>query len=126
MLRPFALAGALFAGSGVALGAFGAHALAARLEPERLETWETAVFYQLVHGLALLIVSTQQDGLDKPIPHLRLAGGAFIVGVLLFSGSLYLLCLTRIALFGPITPVGGVSLLLGWAALFVGYLRRDR
>ena len=99
---------------GVALGAFGAHGLAELLEARgRMGTWETAVFYHLVHAVALLAgAATGIFG--------RLAGWCFLVGVVIFSGSLYLLCLTDLKWLGAITPLGGVALLAGWAVVVGG------
>jgi len=98
--------------AGVALGAFGAHALASITTPNRLETWATAVDYHLFHTLAILALS----GLfrDKNSVWLQRALRAFIAGILVFSGSLYALVITDIGVLGAITPVGGVLLLLGW------------
>jgi uncharacterized membrane protein YgdD (TMEM256/DUF423 family) len=92
----------------VAAGAFGAHGLRGSLAPDRLEIFETAVRYQLVHALALLAVEV----LGAPR-----AGWAFLAGTLVFSGSLYLLVLTGQRWFGAVTPIGGVLLLVGWALL---------
>jgi uncharacterized membrane protein YgdD (TMEM256/DUF423 family) len=121
MERFFVLAGALFGFLGVALGAFGAHALEARLEPRDLATFETAVRYQMYHALALVGVGwvlTRWPGAGAV-----LAGWAFVVGVLVFSGSLYLLVLTGARWWGAVTPFGGVALLVGWAALAWRVLR---
>ena len=92
---------------GIALGAFGAHGLAGRLETTgRLDNWETATLYHLVHGLAMFVVA---------LHHPRLLGFFwFLAGVVLFSGSLYLLAVTDIGKLGAITPFGGVSFLVGW------------
>jgi uncharacterized membrane protein YgdD (TMEM256/DUF423 family) len=97
--------------SGVALGAFGAHVLEETLQAnDRVDTWETAVFYHLVHALALLLV-----GLFPKAP--KGVAYAFVIGVILFSGSLYLLSLTNITKLGMVVPLGGVSFLVGWAIL---------
>lgn len=97
----------------VLLGAFGAHGLESRLtELDRVETWETAVFYHFVHALALLGLSLM------PRPSKGAAYG-FIIGILIFSGSLYVLSLTGITKLGAITPIGGLSMMLGWACLFL-------
>lgn len=126
MGKLFASAGALLGGSGVALGAFGAHALRGQLPERLLHTWETAVLYQLVHAVSLLAIAAMlgnpQGAWVRNVRSLRLAGWAFIVGVLLFSGSLYLLCLTDETLLGPVTPIGGVALISGWLALAFGCL----
>ena len=96
---------------GVLLGAFGAHGLAQALESnKRVETWETAVLYHLVHGVALLVLGL------FPIPP-RGACISFIAGTVLFSGSLYVLSLTNITKLGIVTPFGGVAFLAGWGIL---------
>ena len=117
----FVSAGALFGGLGVLAGAFGAHALEARLGTQALETWDTAVFYQLVH--ALLLVATGlwlklgYTGPDVPRASLSVAAFALIAGILLFSGSLYLLALGGPRALGPVTPLGGVAFVVGWLSL---------
>jgi len=97
---------------GVALGAFGAHGLKPRLMPDMLAIYETGVRYHLVHGLALFVVAwlAGEDQTRSP----RLAGILFAVGILLFSGSLYLLALTGIRALGAITPLGGLAWIAGW------------
>lgn len=92
---------------GIALGAFGAHGLADRLaETGRTGNWETATIYLLVHGVALFAIALSGS---RPLGY-----GWFLAGILLFSGSLYLLAVTGITKFGAITPLGGVSFLIGW------------
>ena len=101
---------------GVALGAFGAHGLKDTLTPEGKQVYQTAVFYHLIHGLALLAVGWLAT--LKPMePLIRTAGWAFVTGVGLFSGSLYLLSVTGAKKLGIITPLGGVAFLIGWIAL---------
>lgn len=98
---------------GVALGAFGAHALKAQLAQfGDTATWETAVLYQFVHALALLALAAT----DRAS---RLLAVLWIAGVAIFSGSLYALCLTHIKILGAITPIGGVLLLAGWLVLAI-------
>jgi uncharacterized membrane protein YgdD (TMEM256/DUF423 family) len=99
--------------TGVMLGAFGAHAMEARLtDMDRVDTWETAVFYHLTHAIVLLVISR--------MPHPpRWSAYAMITGILIFSGSLYMLCLTGITQLGAITPIGGLALMTGWLALFM-------
>lgn len=104
-MGPWARAGALSMLAAVACGAFGAHALKARLSPDMLAVWETAVRYQVYHALALLVVRD------------RVPAWCFLAGTLLFSGSLYVLALTEIRKLGAITPLGGLLFLAGWAAL---------
>ena len=98
------------------LGAFGAHALKARLNADAVVVWQTAVQYHFWHALALLAVA-----LAGRSPWLKAAGGLFLAGVLLFSGSLYALALG--VPLGLVTPLGGVALILGWVAFAVGALR---
>lgn len=93
---------------GIALGAFGAHGLADRLEETgRLDNWETATLYHLIHGIALFVVALRSSR--------ALGYFWFLAGVVLFSGSLYALALSDIGKLGAITPLGGVSFLVGWA-----------
>jgi uncharacterized membrane protein YgdD (TMEM256/DUF423 family) len=98
---------------GVALGAFGAHGLRARVGPEMLEVWKTAVLYHLVHVLAMMGVAVAGSRVGWP----RVVTGLFLGGITLFSGSLYALTLSEQRWLGPITPLGGVAFLSGWAAL---------
>jgi uncharacterized membrane protein YgdD (TMEM256/DUF423 family) len=110
----------------VALGAFGAHGLKGRLAgladgTQRLDWWQTAAHYQLTHALALAIcaqLAARQTGLAAQI-----AGFAFLGGIVLFSGSLYTMTLTGMRALGAVTPLGGLALLVGWAALIVAALR---
>jgi uncharacterized membrane protein YgdD (TMEM256/DUF423 family) len=120
-MKLFAILGALFGGLGVAAGAFGAHALRARLDPRMLEVFETAVRYQMFHALALLAAAWlwQQTSTTAA----QVAGWAFVAGILLFSGSLYALALTGVRGLGAITPIGGVAFLVGWAALVLASTR---
>jgi uncharacterized membrane protein YgdD (TMEM256/DUF423 family) len=111
---------ALLGFSGVAAGAFGAHGLRDLVTLEQLNTWNTAADYQLLHAIALLGLATwQQSARSSRLQSwLLLACGLMIAGVLLFSGSLYLLVLTNMSAFGPITPLGGLALLMAWSILF--------
>lgn len=124
-MNPFSalLIGAIYGGLGVVLGAFGAHALKARLEPSMLATWDTAVLYQLVHGLALLLVALIAR--TSNLPGLSLAMWSFAVGVLLFSGSLYVLALGGPRWLGPVTPLGGAAFIVGWIAIVVAVVRGE-
>lgn len=100
----------------VALGAFGAHALKARLAPDMAAVWQTAVQYHAWHALALLAVGIL-IAQDPNRAGLTWAGWLFAVGIVLFSGSLYALALTGVRGLGAITPVGGLAWLVGWFAL---------
>src|SRR5688572_27428725 len=112
MDRTFILVGALAGFVGVALGAFGAHFLKARLSVEMLAVFETGVRYHLIHAVALLATATF---MARPGGRLFTAAGwLFTSGIVLFSGSLYVLALTGITTFGAITPLGGLAFLAGW------------
>ncbi|MCA9796861.1 MAG: DUF423 domain-containing protein [Candidatus Eremiobacteraeota bacterium] len=105
--------GAILGGISVLLGAFGAHALKEILVPERLVTYETAVRYQFYHALALLAVG----GFSADNVWAGRAGALFTLGIVLFAGSLYLLCATGLTMLGAITPLGGLSFMAGWICL---------
>jgi len=120
--RNFLVIAALFGATAVMLGAFGAHGLRDLLTPERMETYQTAVTYQMWHALALLGVSVLGAHFSaRPaaagIKSLAVAGYALTLGTLIFSGSLYLLVLLDLPAFGAITPIGGVVMITGWLAL---------
>lgn len=106
----------------VALGAFAAHALRARLDAALLATFETGARYQMYHALALLAVGLLAE--RAPTRLLATSGLLFVAGTILFSGSLYALALTGARGFGAITPFGGVAFLLGWLCLALAALRR--
>ena len=119
MHKLFLLAGSISGMLSVMIGAFGAHALKATLEAHnRLETFETAVKYQFYHSLALLALGALM--LHFQHKSFTISGYGFIAGILVFSGSLYVLSLTGITKFGAITPLGGLALTLGWASLAWG------
>lgn len=105
----------LIGGLGVAAGAFGAHALRMRLAPRDLEIFETAVRYQLYHALALVAAAWVADRWPSPLANA--AGGLFVAGIVVFSGSLYLLVLTNTRWLGAVTPIGGVAFIAGWFCL---------
>lgn len=114
--RSITLVAGLLGFLGVALGAFGAHALKATLLANgQLDSWKTAVLYQLVHAVALLALASWRDANAKPC---TAVAACWTVGVVLFSGSLYWLALGgSIKLLWPFTPLGGVALLVGWGIL---------
>jgi len=101
--------------SAVALGAFGAHGLRARLDPAMLEIYRTGALYHLIHALAVLAVALGADRLRRA----SLIVTLFTAGVVVFSGSLYTLAITSVVQFGAVTPVGGVLLMAGWAAILL-------
>lgn len=115
MIRSFLLLAAFFGMTGVALGAFAAHGLRGSLSAEYLAVFQTGVHYQLIHALALFGVALL--ALHLPGKLLKVAGGLFTLGILLFSGSLYLLTLSGIGKLGIITPLGGAAFLAGWLCL---------
>jgi len=115
MERTFFTMGALLAGLAVAAGAFGAHALRDRLAPDMLAIFETGVRYQMYHALALLAVAWAT--VRWPESSAVLAGWCFVAGIVVFSGSLYVLALTGVKWLGAITPLGGLAFLAGWALL---------
>jgi uncharacterized membrane protein YgdD (TMEM256/DUF423 family) len=102
----------------VALGAFGAHALRAKLAPDMLVVFETGVRYQMYHALALLAAASAWA--RWPTRIFAASGWLFVAGIVVFSGSLYLLALTGIRGFGAVTPLGGLAFLGGWLCLAVG------
>ncbi|WP_347902526.1 DUF423 domain-containing protein [Pseudomonas purpurea] len=115
MLRGFLMLAAFFGFTGVALGAFAAHGLKNRLSADYLAIFHTGVTYQLVHTLALLGVAL----LAAQVPGrlITWAGASFAIGIVLFSGSLYLLTLTGVSRLGIVTPLGGLAFLAGWFCL---------
>jgi uncharacterized membrane protein YgdD (TMEM256/DUF423 family) len=111
----FTIFGAMLGALGVAAGAFGAHGLKGWLTPEMLAVFETGVRYHLIHALGLLAVAwASTRWASRAIPA---AGWFFVAGILLFSGSLYAMCLTGVRALGAITPIGGVAFILGWLLL---------
>lgn len=122
--RTLALCGAFAAFLAVALGAFGAHGLRAVLAPEQLVTYQTGVTYQMWHALAILLCCVLTHT-GMATPGARYAGWLFVVGIVLFSGSLYALTLTGMRGLGIITPLGGLCFLAGWLLLAVNLWSRN-
>jgi len=120
MLRTFLMLAAFFGFTGVALGAFAAHGLKSKLTPEYLAVFQTGVHYQMLHALALFGVALLSAHIGGAL--VSLAGWAFTIGILLFSGSLYLLTLAGLGV-GIITPIGGLFFLIGWALLLAAAFR---
>ena len=119
MIKLYLMIGSLFCMLSVMLGAFAAHGLKSRLTEYSLGVFKTAAEYQMVHGLALIAVAI----LIKWGINLTVAGGFFIAGTLLFSGSLYLLALSGMKWLGPITPLGGLCFIIGWIVILVQVAR---
>ncbi len=116
MDKTFLLLASVFGGLAVALGAFGAHALGSRLGADLLNTFEIAVRYQFYHALALIGVVVVLGRWPEAAAAVA-AGWLFVAGILIFSGSLYLLVFTGVRWLGAITPIGGVAFVAGWACL---------
>lgn len=122
MSKLFLISGSVFAGLGVAIGAFGAHALKAVLNANnRLETFETGVKYQFYHALALIMLGLIMQKFDDKL--FTWAGYSFIAGTLIFSGSLYILSISGIGKWGAVTPIGGLAYILGWTFLVIALFR---
>lgn len=122
MDRIFFALGALLGGLGVAAGAFGAHALESRLAPARLELFELAARYQMIHALALIAVAWAVQRWPSALANA--AGWLFLVGVLIFCGTIYALAFGAPRILGAVTPAGGLSLIIGWLLLAAAALRR--
>ena len=117
IMKHFFILGAALAGLSVVAGAFGAHALKSKLTPELLTIFETAARYQMYHALGLIMVTVVNEGSILT----TIAGWLFLGGIIIFSGSLYILSLTGIRWLGAITPIGGLAFIIGWACLAIGF-----
>lgn len=122
MEKKFLTCGSVMAALGVILGAFGAHALKSKLSTDNLQIFETAVRYQMYHSFALILVFILSDKLNPKL--LNYSGSFFVAGIVLFSGSVYLLACRELLgivgwekILGPITPLGGLSFIIGWGCL---------
>jgi len=120
--RVLIMAGGIFGLLGVVAGAMGVHALRDALDARALSTFETGVRFQMYHALALLAVGTLAGRWKTGF--VKLSGVLFTAGVVLFSGSLYILAITGIGVFGAIAPLGGLSLMAAWTSLIVGAIRQ--
>lgn len=117
MERWFGVLGAIFGALGVALGAFGAHGLKNRVDESSIAIWQTAASYQMWHALALVALAwVISEGTSTAA---RVSGVAFTAGILIFSGSLYVLVLSGQRWLGAVTPLGGLALIVGWVSLCV-------
>jgi uncharacterized membrane protein YgdD (TMEM256/DUF423 family) len=128
MTKKIILTGSIFAAIAIILGAFGAHALKTLISPEQLVSYETGVRYQFYHAIAILVLAGFSDKLNPN--YLAYSFNAFVFGIALFSGSLYLLSLRTLLgienykWLGPITPLGGLSFIIAWLLLFVSVLKK--
>ncbi|MDR4890294.1 DUF423 domain-containing protein [Fredinandcohnia sp. QZ13] len=121
-MKLFLILGAINAFLAVALGAFGAHGLEGKITEKYLKTWNTAVQYQMFHAIGLFIVAFLADKFSQ-VNLITTAGWSIFVGIILFSGSLYVLSVSGIKILGAITPLGGVAFLLGWVLLMVAAVK---
>jgi uncharacterized membrane protein YgdD (TMEM256/DUF423 family) len=120
--RKLVFAGAINMFIAVGAGAFGSHGLKQMLTPEMLAIWQTGVTYQMAHALGLLLIALLLR--NGYAPMLKLAGWLMLAGIVLFSGSLYVLAFTGVRILGAITPIGGLGFLAGWAVVAWAALRR--
>ena len=126
-MKKFIVTGALHGFLAVALGAFGAHALEGVLDDYGRGVWETAVQYQMFHATALLVVGLLMSSkLLGEVKQLNLAGFFFNLGIVFFSGSLYVLAISGIKILGAVTPIGGVLFLAGWVLIIVSAIKHAR
>lgn len=123
MTQFFLAIAAILGGTAVAAGAFGSHALREQLSDRALDIFETGVRYQMYHALALLAVGILLGQSKVPPVTLPFAGYAFILGILIFSGSLYTLSISGIKWLGAIAPIGGTFLMLGWVCLAIAAMK---
>lgn len=128
MHKTFAVYGVIFGGLAVILGAFGAHALKAKLSAEYLQVFETGVRYQFYHALALLLLSIFLEKTGSQT--MMFSGYFFLAGIFLFSGSIYLLSTRELlgieswkGILGPVTPLGGLCFIAGWLAFLIGIIK---
>ncbi|MFC0471655.1 DUF423 domain-containing protein [Halalkalibacter kiskunsagensis] len=121
MAKLFLLIGSIVMGLSVAIGAFGAHGLEPRLTERMMKNYQTGVQYHMIHGLAIVAIGV--IALKFPLPGLNGAGWSFLVGIILFSGSLYAMALTGITKLGAVTPIGGLAFIIGWILLGVAVVR---
>ncbi|MBU8880994.1 DUF423 domain-containing protein [Bacillus sp. FJAT-29790] len=121
-MKIFIILGAVNAFLSVALGAFGAHGLEKSVEPKYLEIWKTGVNYQMFHAIGLLIIGVLLGKLPASTL-LSWSGWCMLIGIILFSGSLYALTLTKVGVLGAITPLGGISFLAAWVLLIIASVK---
>ncbi|KAA0888568.1 DUF423 domain-containing protein [Pusillimonas sp. ANT_WB101] len=119
--RLLVITGSLVLLTGVAAGAFGAHGLKRVIDPSMMSVWQTAVLYQLVHGLGMLALAALGARFGSPL--LSYAGIFMFAGIIIFSGSLYTLVLSQIKWLGAVTPIGGLAFLIAWALVALAAYR---
>ena len=123
-MKFFLIAGAVNALLSVAFGAFGAHLLEGRVADKYLDTWQTAVQYQMFHAVGLMVVAIlMSSSLLGPLSSLTWAGYLMLAGIIIFSGSLYVLSLSGISILGAVTPIGGVAFIVAWIMIIVAAVK---
>src|SRR5690606_12563996 len=121
--RPLVIVAALCLLIGVGAGAFGAHGLKRMLSVDMMQIWQTAVLYQLVHGLGMLAIAALMARFGSPL--LEWAGALMLLGIVLFSGSLYVLALSGTKWLGAVTPLGGAAFIAAWALVALAAWRHS-
>ena len=120
-MQLFVILGSILMMLAVAIGAFGAHALKSKITPDKLKVYEVGVQYHIAHALGLILVGLLVN--QFPEAGMIVMGGWFLTaGIVLFSGSLYVLSVAKARFLGPITPLGGLSFMIGWVLVAVGVL----
>lgn len=122
-MKAFIIVGAINAFIAVALGAFGAHGLKEKLDPYYLDIWKTGVTYQMFHATGILIIGLLIGKVTEASPQFTWSGWLMLAGIIIFSGSLYTLSLTKIGILGAITPIGGVCFLAAWILMIIGAVK---
>ncbi|MEY2196709.1 DUF423 domain-containing protein [Neobacillus sp. BF23-41] len=122
-MKVFIIIGAINAFIAVALGAFGAHGLKDKLDAHYLDIWKTGVTYQMFHAIGILIIGLLISKVAASSPQFTWSGWLMLAGIIFFSGSLYVLSLTKIGILGAITPIGGVCFLAAWILMVVGAVK---
>ncbi len=125
-MKQLIIAGSILGLLAVMIGAFGAHGLKNALSEHAILRYQTGVQYQFYHVIAILITALFHSTTSKNTQWLKYAGLAFIIGIILFSGSLYLYALTGMSKFGMVAPIGGLSFILGWVFLFIFGIKHTR
>lgn len=123
MAKLFLLIGSFNAALCIILGAFGAHALKSKLSAGSLDVFQTGVQYHFYHSIGLILVGMLMLQLNINDGLLKFAGYSMLVGIILFSGSLYALSTTAIKWFGPITPIGGLAFIIAWLFVMMGLIK---
>ncbi|MBP3952741.1 DUF423 domain-containing protein [Bacillus suaedae] len=122
MAKIFLLIGCIVMGLSVVIGAFGAHGLESRLSEKMMKNYQTGVQYHMIHGIGLLTVGIIAMKVTNSAL-LNGAGWSFLIGIILFSGSLYVMALTGITKLGAITPIGGLAFIVGWVLLAIAVIK---